>query len=379
MNSSLNGQWSGAQWYGPMTGKPIGIITLNIEVINGEYKGRVIMASGNADNPSFVTEITLTQNNNRITGNLYNFRPIDSEASLYIDELHFKTRYPNKNIPKQGILSGNISNDELIGTYTDDNTIQNSISLKHSEADKKSSYNTSLIKSWKEFTVFIEQYNKTNKYVFRGQPGSWRLRTSYHRTGMCDLERYFNENITDLRHNICSYIDHLLDLKNFEELSILLNLAQHHGYPTPLLDWTYSPYVAAYFAFAELNEDHNQKTVRIFVFDMDTWQKDMTKAQGKFSTVLASIYFLKLPALYNKRAIPQQSVTSLTNIDDIESYIQFCELTYFKKKYLDIIEIPVSLRHKFMNELSYMNIKASSLFPSLDGTCKTLKEQHFNK
>lgn len=376
---SLNGQWLGAQWFGPMEGEEIGVITLNIEVINDQYKGRLIMASRIADIPSFVTDITLTQDNNVVNGDLYIFKPIDAMTSTYLDETRFKTSYPNRSIPKHGILSAHISNSTLIGNYVVDGLAKYSFSLQRSQANKKSVYATTRIKSWKKFTKLVEQYNKENKYIFRGQPGSWRLRTSYHRTGRCDFDRYFTENVLELRHQIGSYINHLFDLQNVEEIGALLNLAQHHGYPTPLLDWTYSPYVAAYFAFAELNAEHNKKTVRIFVFNKDSWQKDIINAQVKFLAVVPSIDFLKLPALYNERAIPQQSVTAFTNIDDIESYMQFCEQKYFNKKYLDILEIPVSLRHKFMNELSYMNIKASSLFPGLDGTCKTLKEQHFNK
>ena len=73
--------------------------------------------------------------------------------------------------------------------------------------------------------------------------------------------------------------------------------------------------------------------------------------------------------------IPQQASSSVTNIDDIESYIRGRETT--EKVYLTAIDLPLKQRQVIVEELQYMGITAGSLFPGLDGACEELKQRRF--
>jgi hypothetical protein len=75
--------------------------------------------------------------------------------------------------------------------------------------------------------------------------------------------------------------------------------------------------------------------------------------------------------------VPQQALSSVSNIDDIENYIAWAE-HQSEKKYLRVVNLPTIERSQIMQELAMMGIAAGSLFPGLDGACEQLKERKFN-
>ena len=79
--------------------------------------------------------------------------------------------------------------------------------------------------------------------------------------------------------------------------------------------------------------------------------------------------------LFKHPLTPQQSISSVTNIDDIESYIRSLESE--ERRYLHIVNLPLKERPLVMRELSMMGITAGSLFPGFDGACEELRERHF--
>ena len=113
---------------------------------------------------------------------------------------------------------------------------------------------------------------------------------------------------------------------------------------------------------------------RVFVFDQMTWRRTFNQLV-KLTPVRPHFSILEFIAIDNERLVPQQSISSVSNVDDIESYITTKESVTVK--FLQIIDLPVQERPKVMRELSMMGITAGSLFPGLDGACEELKERFF--
>jgi hypothetical protein len=179
-------------------------------------------------------------------------------------------------------------------------------------------------------------------------------------------------------HRHLSARTNILDLNNALMYAAFLHLAQHHGYPTPLLDWSYSPFVGAYFAYHGVEDVEraavDRQKVRIFLFDKTAWCGDIK--QILTATARFPHFSVVEPlSIGNERMIPQQALSSLTTVDDIETYIRSKESA--DKVYLRAIDLPAEDRDGVLRELSLMGITAGSLFPGLDGTCQELRERFF--
>ena len=127
--------------------------------------------------------------------------------------------------------------------------------------------------NWIEYKQLITELVKLNKnYYCRGHANdSWKLQTSFHRVAgqnRITLLQYLDSLIPEVHYHISAIRDEIIDLRNEQEFGAFLSLIQHHGFPTPLLDWTLSPYIAAYFAFREVNDQFPaSENVKIYIFD----------------------------------------------------------------------------------------------------------------
>jgi hypothetical protein len=375
----MNGQWIGTYTATNATATNHGTLVVDLDDEGDHYGGSAAAINNDPTLPPMLAELpNVPKGQNEFEIQL-RLRPINPEVGLPVQWDQIKTHFqPDVTVPTCANVKWKLNGETIELSWTTDigssgrSTVTKSHSASPSELEPLAG-----VKTWEEFRQFANQLD-AYRYIFRGQPSNkWRLRTSFHRTGRASLLKFMIQDIPILHRQLSGMMAHHLDLRDPLHNAAFYSLVQHHGYPTPLLDWTYSPFIAAFFAYRSVRAQENREhRVRIFVFDKLHWEREfervsLVNAPKLHFTVLEPL------ALNNPRVVPQQSVSSVTNLDDIETYLRSRE-AQFDRNYLRAIDLPASERGQIMHELSLMGITAGSLFPGIEGACEQIRHRFFD-
>ncbi len=280
--------------------------------------------------------------------------------------------------------------------------------------DIKNGVLTHNLESWEQFVEFVKDPQLSwPTLIYRGHANAdWKVESTLDR-----LEKQYptkpNLGGSNPPHFDVPRVDRKTHLKRFKEFArgrLVANipdsddewwaLAQHHGLATPMLDWTYSPFVGLYFAFemekcdckGKMSEPENRAVFALAHHLVLDNVKDTTITPRPFVPTGHANYRLANQAgLFLRMPDPEEIGFNV----DLEFYLE----TYFKRETYEepksdgkgnlhpraiLQKFVISNDHRVecLRFLDYMNINRSSLFPDLDGSakyCNNLWEINFDK
>ena len=210
------------------------------------------------------------------------------------------------------------------------------------------------LKNWAEFKTWANRMREEGDFVdFRGHGcSSFILSSAFHRAGRARTERFCYETIVQFQGHAESVLDHRFDRASPADFSVALGLAQHHGLPTPLLDWSASPYVAAFFAFSDAIENATARPkcthVRVYALSKAVSLTATERATLTCPTRYAT--YMNIATWKNPRLLAQQGRFLLTNVADLEGFL--CDVQ--KKAGINLltaVDVPVSCAADALEDL----------------------------
>ena len=239
------------------------------------------------------------------------------------------------------------------------------------------------LETWEQFLKAITDSPYSN-WAFRGQCDErWHLESAlsrYFRSFSIDPAAWLeqeNRIVRIFKRKAHQFLSQPPDLEDdFQWMALM----QHHGAPTRLLDFTWSPYVAAFFALVQSVGDAAVwalNPARISPRgDPRTGARMDPRKRGNLNR-----YFLKgkspfiwvgEPHTMNQRLIAQSGTFALPSIVDrpMEDILQgYRDPNDIMAKFI----LPSQrVRETGLRELYRMNITYATLFPDLDGLARSL-------
>ncbi len=234
-----------------------------------------------------------------------------------------------------------------------------------------------------------------NLYVYRGQPDATFLLTTSLSRNCKDLKKELEPSM----------------LRNFTKYAVLeepsieksvwrqMIFGQHHGLPTRLLDWSFSPLIALHFSVTENNLDDMEKrdsvVWRTDIHELHSLLPDKYKAiSKKYNTTVFSVDMLAEaceslemydrdmgkdsmlmiePPSVDVRIVNQYSFFAVipNDMNDIEAFLD----THTENTVCYVIN--KDIRWQIRDMLDHQNVSERIVYPGLDGLSKWLGRHYY--
>ncbi len=241
------------------------------------------------------------------------------------------------------------------------------------------------IDSWKDD---LERFR--TDYAFRGlSDKNYQLKNSFIRN--CDCAPHLEYHILRNFRKYGRFNDSLTSMSEWR----LVTIAQHYSLPTRLIDWTYSPFVAAHFATYQTEQYDKDGAIWLVDFvkinkmlpnplkqvldevGSNTFTVEMLEEALKGLKAFDKLDPGKLLLFYEPPSIDERIINQFAFSSVMSSATMIMDewLVSHPDVYKRLI-IPKELKWEIRDKLDQANITERILFPGLDGLAQWLKRHY---